>query len=108
MAHRRRGETMVVPDVMTDPRFTSAERAAWAAGGVRAAVTVALVKAGRFVGDFGVQSAAPREWTDDEVALVEATADRTWAAVERARAEEAVRTSEERQADLLKLSDALR
>src|SRR3712207_914614 len=30
MARRRRGETMVVPDVTADPRFTSAERASWA------------------------------------------------------------------------------
>src|SRR3712207_5516163 len=48
MASRRRGETMVVADVMTDPRFDPAEQDAWVAGGVRAAVTVALVKAGRF------------------------------------------------------------
>src|SRR3712207_3532907 len=85
---------MVVPDVTTDSRFDSAERAAWAAGGVHAAVTVALVKAGRFVGEFGVHSATPREWTAEEVALVEATAERTWAAVERARAEAALRESE--------------
>src|SRR3712207_1764836 len=94
MAHRRRGETMVVPDVTTDPRFTSAERAAWAAGGVRAAVTVALVKAGRFVAEFGVHGATPREWTAEDVTLVEATAERTWAAVERARAEAALLASE--------------
>jgi PAS domain S-box-containing protein len=95
MALRRRGETMVVADVATDPAFDDAARAAWIAGGVRAAITVALVKGGRFVADFGVQSATPRSWTADEVALVEETAARTWAAVERARAEAALRASEE-------------
>ncbi|RYE88510.1 MAG: response regulator, partial [Myxococcales bacterium] len=35
-----------------------------------------------------------RSWTPAEVALVEATAERTWAAVERTRAEAALRTSE--------------
>jgi len=96
MALRRRGETMVVTDVLTDPAFDDADRAAWAAGGVRAAITVALVKDGRFVADFGVQSATPRAWTADEITLVEETAERTWAAVERARAEAALRASEER------------
>ena len=94
MASRRRGETMVVTDVMTDSRFGAAEREAWVAGGVRAGITVALVKARSFVADFGVQSATPREWTADEAALVEATAERTWAAVERARAEAALRQKE--------------
>jgi PAS domain S-box-containing protein len=85
---------MVVTDVTTDPAFDAAERAAWIAGGVRAAITVALVKGGRFVADFGVQSAGPRAWTADEVALVEETAERTWAAVERARTEASLRESE--------------
>src|SRR3712207_7894224 len=96
---------MVVPDVTTDSRFDSAERAAWAAGGVHAAVTVALVKAGRFVGEFGVHSATPREWTAEEVALVEATAERTWAAVERARAEAALRESEAKYRSLFESID---
>jgi GAF domain-containing protein len=87
MASRRRGETMVVTDITTDSRFGSAEQAAWVAGGVQAAITVALVKGERFVAEFGVHNATPREWTADEVALVEAAAERTWAAVERARAE---------------------
>ncbi|WP_221090942.1 PAS domain S-box protein [Deinococcus aquaedulcis] len=96
MALRRSGETMVVTDVTTDARFGPAERAAWAGGGVHAAVTVPLVRGGRFVADFGVQSDKPRDWSATEVALVEATAERTWAAVERARAEHALRVSEEK------------
>ena len=41
-------------------------------------------------------AATPRRWTRGEVALVEEGAERTWAAMERARAEEALRESEER------------
>jgi two-component system CheB/CheR fusion protein len=96
MALRRRGEAMVVTDIATDPAFSATERAVWAAGGMRAAITVALVKQGRMVADFGVQSAVPRAWTADEVDLVRETAERTWAAVERARAEAALRVSEAR------------
>jgi PAS domain S-box-containing protein len=40
--------------------------------------------------------AHPREWIEREIALLEETAERTWAAVERARAEAALRASEER------------
>jgi signal transduction histidine kinase len=38
--------------------------------------------------------ASPRHWTDSQVQLAEEVAERTWAAVERARAEEALRHSE--------------
>jgi transposase len=57
---------------------------------------VPLVKGGRFVAALGVHQHAPRGWTPEEVALVEETAERTWAALERARAEEALRESEEK------------
>ncbi|WP_420128858.1 PAS domain-containing protein [Longimicrobium sp.] len=105
---RRRGEVLVVADVDADPTFDPVARAAWAAGGVRAAVVVPLVKAGRFVAELGVQAQSARAWTPEEVSLVAEVAERTWAAVERARAEAALRESEERQAFLLELSDALR
>ncbi|RTQ45912.1 PAS domain S-box protein [Hymenobacter gummosus] len=39
-------------------------------------------------------SAAPRRWTPGEIALLEEVTERTWAAMERARAEEALRESE--------------
>lgn len=96
MPLRRGRETIVVDDVTTDPRFEAAERAAWTARGVRAAIIVPLMKSGRFVAEFGVQSAAPRRWTADEVTLVEDTAERTWAASERGRVEAALRANEER------------
>ena len=38
----------------------------------------------------------PRVWTPDEIALVEEVAERTWAAIERARAEAALRESEDK------------
>jgi light-regulated signal transduction histidine kinase (bacteriophytochrome) len=79
-----------VNDVLTDPDVTEEERAAFAAIAVRAHVTVCLVKGGRLVGVFGVRQAEPRTWKADEVALVEETAERTWAALERQRAEEAL------------------
>jgi PAS domain S-box-containing protein len=43
-----------------------------------------------------VHTVAPREWSEHELALLDDTAERTWAAVERARAEAALRMSEAR------------
>jgi PAS domain S-box-containing protein len=104
----RRGETVVVDDVRTDPRFTDAERRQLLAGRTAAFVGTPLIKGGRWLASFGVHSATPRSWTRDQIALVEITADRTWAASERARAEEALDRSESRQAFVRRLNDTLR
>ena len=104
----RRGETVVVDDVNTDPRFTDAEREQLLAGETAAFVGTPLIKGGRWLATFGVHSATPRTWTRDQIALVEVTAERTWAAGERARAEEALGRSESRQAFLRRLNDTIR
>src|SRR3712207_1787404 len=63
---------------------------------VRAAIGVPLVKGGRLAAVFFLHFPVAHQWPAHEVALVEETAERTWAAVERARAEAALRESEER------------
>jgi len=103
-----RGETVVVEDVRSDPRFTESERTGLVANQIVAFVGAMLRKDGEWVASFGVDSATPRTWTRAEVALIEQTAERTWSAAERARAEESLRDSEGRHAFLLMLSDALR
>lgn len=96
MAKRYAGEGLAVADVNTDPGFDAAERAAWAAVGVRAAIVAPLVKGGRLVAELGVHSETSRAWTDAEIALVHEVGERTWAAAERARAEAALAESEEK------------
>ena len=90
------GQTVVVSDMATDERFSDAEREAWRANRLCAALGVPLVKEGRLRAVFGFNSAEPRHWTNAEIALAEEVAERTWAAVERARAEAALRESEAR------------
>ena len=90
----RRGESIAVDDVRTDPRFTDAERAILLGGEIAAFAGVMLLKDGRWVATFGVHNATPRAWTAEEIALIEETAVRTWAAAERARAEAALRERE--------------
>jgi signal transduction histidine kinase/CheY-like chemotaxis protein len=81
-------------DVDGEAWLTDAERAGFAEIQIRAYVGVPLIKAGKFVAGLAVHSAWPRHWTQEEVSLVEETAERTWAAVNHALAEDALRASE--------------
>lgn len=92
----RAGRTVVVADVAADARLSDGERAACAAIGVAAHVCVPLMREGRFAAFGTVHQAEPRDWRPDEVALVEEVVERTWGAVERVRAEERLRASEQR------------
>ncbi len=90
------GRTVVESDATTEPERPPAEQAGFASIQVRGHVDVPLVKGGRFVAGMTVQCSERREWTPQEVATIQETAERTWAAVERVRAEAALRQSEER------------
>jgi len=96
VAQYRAGQTVVLNDALEDARTRGAEQAYVQAGRVRAGVGVPLVKDGRLVAAFYVHQTRPRRWADDEVALLAEVAERTWAAVERARAERQLRESERR------------
>jgi PAS domain S-box-containing protein len=105
LEHFRVGRTVTVPDLLGEASLTADRLAAFETAQVRAHVSVPLVKDGRLVAALGVNQARPRVWTAEEIALVEETAERTWAAVERARAEEALRRSEERYRTLFEKID---
>jgi two-component sensor histidine kinase/GAF domain-containing protein len=91
----RRGRVLRVDDVARDP--ITAEAAANFAGiGVAAVLAIPLVKEGRLVALLSVHMAAPRAWTDDDQAMAQELVERTWGAVQRARAETRLRENEER------------
>jgi PAS domain S-box-containing protein len=92
----RAGQTFVVTDVGRGEGLPVAERRALLALGYASIIAVPLVKNGRWLFNLGVYHSEPRVWTPDEIRLLEEAAERTWAAVERARAEEALRQSERR------------
>src|SRR5262245_18688571 len=102
----RRGETVVVNDVSSDPRFTDAERVTMQQRQMAAFIGATLVKNGKFLAAFGANNATPREWTSTEIALVRDVAERTWDAVERTRAEATLREREQRLQLALAASDA--
>jgi PAS domain S-box-containing protein len=88
----RSGGTLRVDDSSADP-YTAGSLAALEAICARAIVSVPLFRGGRFVVNLNVHQRSPRAWTDAEVELIEAVAERTWEAVERARTEAALRAS---------------
>jgi len=92
MAEVTAGRILVMDDVVTDPRAVRSA-GVFAGFGTKSIVVVPLIKEGRFTAALYVHDDKPRRWTDD-VELIAEVADRTWAAVERARAEDELRESE--------------
>ena len=101
----RIGRTIAVSDTEAEHSSESLKEI-WRTLGVRARLGIPLLKEGRLVAGFGVHSVDPRPWRAIDITLVEETAERTWAAVERARAEAALRESETRFQQFAKASAA--
>lgn len=102
---QRRGETVAVTDV--GDVHSGAEQESLARMEVGAYMVVPLVKDGTFVAGLTVHARTPRPWTANDIRMAVETAERTWAAVERARAEEAMRTSEVRYRTVVEGTSAL-
>lgn len=83
-----RDEPVAIHDTQTFPLLTEEEKAAFAAARIRSQLSVALNKIGKKVASFAVDQTTPREWTTHEASILAEAAERTWAAVERARIEE--------------------
>ncbi len=99
------GATVAIPDIRQDPRTAlPAVVAAYEGIGTRAILDVPLMRDGRLVAMLFTHHPEPRAWTGAEIALAEETCARVWAAVERIRAEHALRDSE---ATLSAVLDAL-
>jgi PAS domain S-box-containing protein len=96
-ADLRAGRTVRVDDSQADTRMTrEAAFAHMALGGMRASLVLPLLKRGRFAALLYVHQTEARHWTDEDEGVVHEVAERTWAAVERARAESALRESDRR------------
>lgn len=101
----RAGRSILLNDVWEDPRTRCAGAARlWESVQTRAAIAVPLFRERRLVTILFALDASPRDWDEREVQLMEDVAERTWDAVERARAEEALRESEMR---LREMADAM-
>ena len=89
------GQPFSIPDVAASELLSSRTREVYQALGFAAFFSVPLRKTGKVL-SLTVVSSAPRVWIDAEIQLAREVAERTWAIVERVRAEAALRLSEER------------
>jgi PAS domain S-box-containing protein len=88
----RKGETAAVEEAGTDTLMAADVFDVW---GIRSLVAAPLVRGGTLVAIFTVMHTAPRRWTRFDISLVEQVAERTWHAVEAARAQAELRQSRE-------------
>lgn len=82
----KQGNVVRIDNVLEDVRSRS-QADLYLQFGVAAGLAVPLVKEGALVAALSIHHPAPRAWTDDEVELVREVAERTWSAVQQARAE---------------------
>ena len=90
------GHALVRPDVAHDATLNDAEKRAHAQWQSGASLNVPMIKAGRLMAILFVHYREAHPGLQAQVAMAEAVASRTWEAVERARAEAALRASEEK------------
>src|ERR687886_1259219 len=88
IAELKQGRTIVVDDVDRHPRTAGSGAATFDAIQTKSLLCVPLVKDGQFVALLVLHHVCVRHWTEEDVAVMERIAQKTWLAVERARAEE--------------------
>jgi signal transduction histidine kinase/ActR/RegA family two-component response regulator len=94
------GAPVVVEHLRADPRFAAVAES-YAALGLESIVIVPLVRAGLLRANFNVGHHAARRWSADDIALIADIAERTWDALERARAEQALLASNRQKDEFL-------
>jgi signal transduction histidine kinase/CheY-like chemotaxis protein/PAS domain-containing protein len=81
------GNTVVNNDSKTDPRTAPDYQRCYEPNGDRAYIAFPLLREGRWVASLWASDDQPRQWTKEEVSLLQTVAERTWTAVEKLRAE---------------------
>lgn len=105
-ADMRSGRTVAVGDVALDPRTNTPEALeSYAAIGIRAFVTVSLIKAGRLSAYLFLAHDAPRTFSADETAFVADVAELIWTSSERARSDQALKRAVETERLLIREVD---
>ncbi len=99
------GETVTVTDAETDPR-TSATADALAGLSALSFINMPLLEQGQFVALVFVNHREPRDWSEDDIALMRDFAERVRVATERARAELALREANDTLEEQVRLRTA--
>ncbi|WP_060771806.1 GAF domain-containing protein [Methylobacterium sp. AMS5] len=94
MPHQRQGQPIAITDVQTSPLVPDDCREKVLADRVVSLLGIPLAKQDRLVGALAISMTTPREWTPAEITLATEIGERTWAAMERARAEKTAREAD--------------
>jgi len=89
-------QPLIIPDTAHTPLLAEHARNAFGALGMRALVGTTLLKEGQLAHALYVACSTPRDWTADEADLIREVGERTWEALVRVRATNALQASEER------------
>lgn len=100
----RSGTPLVVDEIKRDHR-TLPYAKAYEELNTCSLLVVPLVKSGRLIASLNVGRLEPYHWTKENIISAQDVAERTWAAVERARAEAALASEHERCHDILENMD---
>jgi PAS domain S-box-containing protein len=103
----RLGRTVARDDIARDARLSVEQRDAHERLQLGATVHVPLLKDGRLMALLAVHRHEPHRWSPTEIALIEAVADRTWDAVERARAQQAQQEAVQRYERQMRLFESV-
>lgn len=90
------GNVFEAPELADSPLFNTRVRNQYSALGMRSGFGVPVIKNGRLTAVLVVADTKVREWKRAEIDLVRDVAERVWIAIANARAESALRESEER------------
>jgi PAS domain S-box-containing protein len=102
------GELICYEEVRHDPRLEEAAKQVYIANDIESFVSVPLVQDGQMRSALSVQHNAPRRWREREITLIREIAERTWVALDRVRALNALQDRERSQKFLIEWSDRLR
>ena len=89
LASLRAGQPLVINDIASD--LAPGVAATFRAFGIVSALCLPLIKGGKLTALMAIHDKAPRTWSPYELALLGEVAERSWAHIERARADAAVR-----------------
>ncbi len=98
------GKTLVYNDILKEQVLKKGQDKIASALQVRAAITVPIIRNGILVAAIRIHQINPRIWTAAEVSLVEEVSQHTWDAVEKAKAQNALKESEQKFRDLVEAS----
>ena len=95
----RAGRPLVVNDNIAELGLE--QSAAFLALGIRATICIPFLKEGRLTALMAVHTAAPHRWSDEELAIVSEVVGRSWAHIERVRAETALVEADRRKDEFI-------